>query len=412
MNQPSEREKMTSQVAVTNFNGIAVASDTIVSISTSEGIKTMGNAEKVFDLGQDHKVLILHSGNADLNEVSNWLQLNEWINTLTNPLATLQDYVDSYLSWSNSSKNLHIQDSESRCMNYCLNDHYYYIKHRIQEKYDHLTSQLTDEESLFSESDYLLEVDEVITTVIGEAKEYLESLPNYDGFSDNDAAYALSKSEIDLKEKLDFIFEGLPLNDGNYVELSTQAAMILSRAQNMNSDSILAFAGFGLLEPFGGNIRVRLRGFYGGGLRAQVDEKFSVSPDGSKSTISHFAQGGAIFMFVRGLHSQIYDKIMETVEKLVNQRIENDPGKNVGAEIVAELSEELNDYSQTNFVTPLLATIEGMSTLSLADFAESLVGLQITSTLSENSTATVGGFIEVATIDRAHGVVWRKRLSK
>ncbi len=111
-----------------------------------------------------------------------------------------------------------------------------------------------------------------------------------------------------------------------------QASLVLARAQNMDSDSILAFAGFGVSEPFGGSIRVRLRGYYAGGLRAQVDEKFSVSPGGNKSTISHFAQGGAIYMFITGFHTQIRNKIMDFVENLVNLRIENDSGENVGAE--------------------------------------------------------------------------------
>ncbi len=94
-----------------NFNGIAVASDTYVSLTTSEGIKTMGNTEKIFELGPKHKVLILHSGNTSVpNGVSNWLQINEWILTLENPLSTLQDYVDTYLNWSNTSKGLHIPD--------------------------------------------------------------------------------------------------------------------------------------------------------------------------------------------------------------------------------------------------------------------------------------------------------------
>ena len=403
---------MTSQVAITNFNGIAVASDTFASLSTSEGIKTMGNTEKIFELGSNHKVLILHSGNADINGVSNWLQLNEWILTLENPLSTLQDYVDTYLNWSNTSRGLHIAESEAACMNACLNDHYYYLKYRIQRTHEMLFEQVQQEDDPLPESEFEFELQKSISMIIEEGQEYLESLKNYLNLSDNDAALALSKSGIEIRGKLDYIFSQYPLSEENYIGLSTQASLVLSRAQNMDSDSVLAFAGFGVSEPFGGSIRVRLRGFYAGGLRAQVDEKFSVSPDGSKSTISHFAQGGAIYMFVRGYHSQIHTRTMELVESLVNQRIENDPGENVGVEIVNQLTEELDEYSQNNFVSPLLSTVEGMSTLSLADFAESLVGLQITSTFSQNSTATVGGFIEVATIDRAHGVVWRKRLSK
>ena len=57
-----------------------------------------------------------------------------------------------------------------------------------------------------------------------------------------------------------------------------------------------------------------------------------------------------------------------------------------------------------------MGSITGMSVLSLANFAKSLVGIQALSTYSQRGTATVGGLIEVVTIDRAQGVVWRDRL--
>jgi hypothetical protein len=56
-------------------------------------------------------------------------------------------------------------------------------------------------------------------------------------------------------------------------------------------------------------------------------------------------------------------------------------------------------------------TVGAMGLQGLADFAESLVGLQATSTLSKPGIATVGGLIEVVTIDNVNGVVWHKTLA-
>jgi len=111
---------MTSQVAVTNFSGIAVASDTFISMTTDDGVKTMGNSQKIFEIGPAHKVLILHSGNVYINQISHWLQINEWMITQTIPHATLQAYIDAYISWSNSSKQLHMAETEEGCMNACF----------------------------------------------------------------------------------------------------------------------------------------------------------------------------------------------------------------------------------------------------------------------------------------------------
>jgi hypothetical protein len=51
-----------------------------------------------------------------------------------------------------------------------------------------------------------------------------------------------------------------------------------------------------------------------------------------------------------------------------------------------------------------------MSLDGLAELADSLVDLQATSTFAQDGPATVGGLIEVATIDRIHGVKWVRKL--
>jgi hypothetical protein len=42
---------MTSQVAVMNLRGIAVASDTVLSKGSDAGTKTMGNMGKIYEIG-------------------------------------------------------------------------------------------------------------------------------------------------------------------------------------------------------------------------------------------------------------------------------------------------------------------------------------------------------------------------
>jgi hypothetical protein len=58
----------------------------------------------------------------------------------------------------------------------------------------------------------------------------------------------------------------------------------------------------------------------------------------------------------------------------------------------------------------MLNSIEGLDLGHLANLAESLVGMEATSAFGGDGPATVGGYIEVATIDRQHGVVWIKAL--
>ena len=53
-----------------------------------------------------------------------------------------------------------------------------------------------------------------------------------------------------------------------------------------------------------------------------------------------------------------------------------------------------------------------MSIVNLANFAESLVGIQALSTYSQLGAATVGGLIEVVTIDRSEGVIWHQKIGQ
>jgi hypothetical protein len=135
-----------------------------------------------------------------------------------------------------------------------------------------------------------------------------------------------------------------------------------------------------------------------------------VAPSDSASGIAHYAQGEAIAAFLRGADWRVMDYFRELISRRVDQiNLDHSIALESG-EIAREIYREIEDYEHKNFVSPLLSTVEGMSQKVLAEFAESLVGLQATATYSQAGPATVGGMIEVATIDRKNGVVWKSRL--
>jgi hypothetical protein len=99
----------------------------------------------------------------------------------------------------------------------------------------------------------------------------------------------------------------------------------------------------------------------------------------------------------------------------------NDEGQTIATKTTNGLSfaiadetydEITNNFSKQSFSQPLLESIEGMSIINLANFAASLVGIQALSTYSESGAATVGGFIEVVTINRADGVTWHQKIGQ
>lgn len=391
---------MTSQVAVANHSGVAVASDTVTTSYVEGGTKTIGNSHKIWEIGTNHRVLVLHSGAVTQNGVTLKLLLNEWSTTLSKPLDTLEDYVDSYITWMNRERNIHTQESELNRVQYLLNDHYYEVKKRAED----LWYSIPIEEEQFTSREIIL------TDFAQKGLDYLENLPLNTGVRDDDEFVELINHEkIEIEEKINYIFSDVGLNDENRAILVNSAALVLSRAQQFPMSSTLAFVGFGNQEYFAGNIRLKSTGFYGGKFIYDKSERYSVHPEAG-STISAFAQDEAIFGFIRGIRWEVMNHIVDTVAEKINGSITNPDGENLGEEIAEQVRESVKDFCYKRLTSPMLNSIEGLDLGHLANLAESLVGMEATSAFGGDGPATVGGYIEVATIDRQHGVVWVKAL--
>jgi len=419
---------MTSQVAVVNFYGIAVASDTVVTQSSSEGMKTLENMSKIYSLGGAHKVVLVHSGNTNINGVAHWLHLTEWIRTLTEPFSTLGEYVNSYLAWANNSEPLHTPLSEVNLMNNLLNDHFYYLKNRADSQLESDVRNLVEGQKLDEGR-----IHEVFEQIVIEGKSYLDDLVDFEGYTYEESVNDLKVADFKLDEIIDFIFKDFDITDELRKILTESAGMVLCKNQEMNFvDSEIGFVGFGSDEPFGGVVHLHCRGFYGSKIHIYVEPKFGVAPsgteDGSSSVIRHFAQGDAIYAFIRGYNPRILNRTLRIVRDKIEEvfgekegEITNDEGETIGKKTTSDLAFEIADetfkeitenFSQSSFASPLLSSIEGMSIVNLANFAESLVGIQALSTYSQLGAATVGGLIEVVTIDRAEGVIWHQKIGQ
>jgi hypothetical protein len=391
---------MTSQVAVANHSGVAVASDTVTTSFFDRGTKTIGNKKKIMEIGKDHRVLILTSGSVTQNGVTLTLLINEWSTTLGKPLPTLEDYVDSFITWMNREKSIHTPESEFNRMHVLLNDHYYEVKKRAENCW----FEIPVEEEQFTSKE------EILKDFASQGLDYLSNLSLNTGVKDdNEFNRFIADEEINLREKIEYIFDDMGLDEENIQILMESAPLILSRSQDFPGSSTFAFVGFGSQEFFAGNIRLRSKGFYGGKFIHERGSRFSVNPENG-STISAFAQDDAIFGFIRGIRSDVLDHVWSEVKTHVNNSITNPAGEDLGEKIASEVFDSIKDYCFKRLTSPLLDSIEGLDLGHLANLAESLVGMEATSAFGAEGPATVGGFIEVATIDRQYGVKWVKSL--
>jgi len=390
---------MTTQVAVANLDGIAVASDTLVTF----GKKTLDGARKIYELGDTHKVLMMHSGSARISGTTQYLHFVEWAKTLGEPFPKLTDYIDSYLAWAALPHAVISDEGKRQNIEFVLNDHYGWM--RENRMYPRLAAPTVDGNERSLEEDI-----EITSKVIAEGRAHLEGLADFDGLTEKVAQQLLKEFEIDLDSKINGHFKGYPISDQGRADLIAQAPLVLLKRQEMDTDSSIAFVGYGADEPYPAVVRMRLRGMLGGHVQAIVEDGLVITAE-INSSVSFFAQYGAMDALLSGAHEAVLRTVWNGIGETLESRFPDLPEEDI-REIIDAVNTRVRRHSRENFVEPFMSTISAMGIGKLADLADSLIRLQLTSAHGDYDRATIGGTIEVAIIDRQHGVRWVSKIKE
>jgi hypothetical protein len=391
---------MTSQIAIFNPLGVAVASDTVTTVISDKGTKTTNNAEKMWPLVGGHLVVVIVSGSVAANGIHSRLLVSEWNRTLEGPLPTLSSYAESFIKWLSDDSRLIPEESEKGEIHFYLNDHYYEIRRRV----------LADAEELQSDEDIFASFE----THVRSAVEHLQALPLYEGMSDDLDSQLLTELDIDLDDKLNYIFKGFPGLDALRQQLKDSAPLVISRSQPMPSDTDLAFIGFGADEYFATTVGVKCRGRYGKKARVALSEPFGIEAGETSGSIKSFAQDSAIFGFLRGAQYGVLNTAYEYVWDLIVAENEDNTefGLAKARETIDGMRARVDNHMSEMYVSPMLDAIGSLSLKDVAELGEALVGIQAMRAVASPEPASVGGFIESLIIDRADGIRWVKRLPR
>jgi hypothetical protein len=389
---------------------MALASDTITTLG---GAKTLGTSSKIYELGEAHKVVVLHNSCVDINNVSSQLHIAEWSLTLSKTLPTVEAYLNSFVEWFNSSRGIYGADSADSLVYDAVVDYFKWIAGNVRTAIRESIDEALDLNEVENARPGI--ISEKISSNIAMSKKWMQ----FDGLSDQAGEEILTATkDLNISTVIDENFVGIDLTSADKKKLRSAATLAVSRRSKLPSDSELVFAGFGSEEPFAKLIRVIVRGAYGGKLRWHVAGKDEVNATHPTASMSTLAQDDAIHGFARGWTSLMRDHVESTTFETVWSVLENELPEEmhdklfgIAEKIRIQVLEKVDETSLEKFAYPFMNTVTAMSLISMAQLAESLIGIQATSTYSKAGAATVGGFIEVVTIDRINGVRWRKRLS-
>ena len=397
---------MTSQVAVYNLNGIAIASDTVAMQTSERGSKTTGNAEKIYEIGAKHQVLALHYGSTGLNDLHHQFHFSEWARTLTEPLPFLSDYLRAYVEWTNTAPKLHSDESENREMNYYIDNHVEELDRRIMNEW-----QAPEGFDALSEEEQIARFDSFVESICQQGLDYLKGLPLYEGVTDEKIKTALKASDVDLDQIIKVNCTDYALSKKATQIVKRSAPLVLSRKQYMPTDSFLAFIGFGTNDAFASVQVLICRGIYGGGFKVSLDALNRVGTGAKQSYISTFAQSEAIDGFLWQYNADILNRAVWKARKHAGEVLGEAAGEAPG-QIAAAVREDIESYAYRTYASPILRRVAGMNLHGLSELAKSLVGMQAIFSESQDGPVSVGGLIEVVTIDRTNGIQWKVRLPR
>ena len=393
---------MTSQVAVMSLYGAAVASDTVVSLTRGGNTKVIPNQSKIVELGRDHRVLVLNSGNTDLNDFPHDLHLHEWAKTLPGPLSTLTEYVRSYKAWSASERRLSTIDSQHSLLVTLINSELEDLGDDI-ERARAAKSRLVDAE--LSTRD----LDKLDRETLKLASYWPEKLDDFADLSRARLTEQLVSAGLDLtKRAASYFSEMAPrISPSNLKLIAEIVGVLIGRDYARETDSELGFIGMGSEQSFVGAIKLRCAGVFGGGLQSR-ETSWDVQPSKITGRIAWFAQSDGIEATINGIHPEMLKAARQVVEDI----LENEKSLEfTEALYFGQLFEDrVRAESQSRFINPMFSTMSAYSISELSAFAESLVASQANTNIFIDRQSTVGGLIEVASIDPRNGVVWHRRL--
>jgi len=412
---------MTAEIAVFNKSAVALAADSAVTISDTNGNspKIYNGAEKLFALSKYHPVGIMIYGSGSLCQIPWEVVVKAYRRRLgSSSFETLDAYTKDFFDFLENEDHLIPQDLRENFLSKFWSNTYWLLWSRVESRAKSWIEkegiEPTDEETfeLFNSA-----TQQLINML--EEEDYLEGFDHDCVLQLREQVDAFIKSLI-KEEQLD-----LELPDDSQALCVEAISLATAKDNPLGITSGVVFAGYGDKEFFPAVLAYSLKGFWGGMLRRCPDQSKSTS--GGLSGLRAYAQDEEVANFMQGVSPQMYSKFEETYhdafDKTLRSALEvleelpDDLGIEAKKELLlknandawVEASSSVEEFMRSQFIDRVVNMVEFLPKDELAYMAESLVNMTAFKRKVTNESETVGGPIDVAIISKGDGFVWIKR---
>lgn len=418
---------MTTEIAVINRLGVALAADSAVTIPGYGGNdKVFDTGDKLFELSERFPVALMVNGSMDFLGVPWEIIAKEFRCTPPQGAAkiTIEQWMERFLEFLSTHPTV-IKPDDARRWQDGL----------IQEELDDLNEHVRDRIEIIATEDGEQNVHHLLQRLYTEAMTerieqlvHLTPLKSLDGLVEDDILPTVRSLVGEIGSDL-MPFDA---NEGQREIFCRLIAQRLLKSLDRFTVTGLVICGFGGKDLFPSLCAVEIDGHVAQRLRYQQSHNVKIErgekEKGTGTAIS-FAQTDVIDRLLKGTDSRFIDGARDFIKENVSGSLEQNFSKlklkivrSDGGEIPAsDMGGLLGDLIASQFESRFVAklrqeferkfneTIALMPKQDLIELAEALVSITAIERKASDDAGTVGGPIDVALITRSEGFVWIKR---
>jgi hypothetical protein len=384
---------MTAEVVVMNPEGVALAADSLVTISEEKKFDT---ASKLHMLAPKFPIALMIFNSANFMQLP-WAVIikgyREYLGKKPRSFLTLEDMAKHFIAYVKRSEGVFSSEVQQQ----------HYVHNVIDSALDRCVHAIVSrfKQEVYKSGDRIprSQITEIINEAVNKYWNTFRGYPNAyprKSLSDFKGSFRRRYSKV-ITERIKFHFDRTPLTETQKRKLKEFCFFLFTKRWNTTSYSGLVFAGYGEKDLLPKCKSYRVESLLCGHLNIENFKEAKIDFAGSAAVIIPFAQEDVVAALLNARHPQYYDLLSK--------------------ELKAELSEEkadkllnrMEDQIEKDYTHSIMRTVVALPKEDLAIVAETIVNL--TSFLRKVSMKleTVGGPIDVAVISKKDGFIWIKR---
>lgn len=408
---------MTAEVVIMNKGAVALAADSAVTVPTQSGDKVYNTVDKLFSLSREAPVGVMIWGGSELCGVPWEVLIKEYRRELGGKrFESLSEYCSDLREFVSGSRFLTDDLQKISIFRHAQGFFSGYVIEQIPK----LVQKHTDEYGPIT----VPQLVQLITDVLVSREVDLDAENFVDGFDTPDLERLVSTYLSQIDDAMKSVFEDLPIGDEN-TRMARRIFALFCCKQTLSAwHSGLVVAGFGEQDIFPKAVSYTVDGYFLDRPKFIAQDGAEVSPENS-AVIMPFAQQEMVSLFMEGVDPKYRDAFTVALTKSMKE-LPNAVAAVIGAEgdarkqvtellrqaienIPAAFEEQMESYSRSTHVNPIIEAVAALPKDQLGAMAESLVNLTSFKRRVTLDAETVGGAIDVAVISKGDGFIWLKR---